>query len=239
MDLIELSKYLLDEQAAEEYLLEKGVIKTFTKCIRCESEKLGKIRRGKIKCYDCKYEWKQTKGSILEQCRISASKFLGLLKLFELEIPAYKVAKLINLNEKVVETCFLSIRNIISDEYEIINRSKVQRFSINEINGQVIVNCINENDIQDWLEIKRIRDLVGDIQFELKFRKQKFYIVEKRNKNELTNIHRFLRHLNYRIGRMRNLHFKYIYGYIKEIEFRFNNRNESLFISLIQRLKAS
>ncbi len=46
---------ILDEKKAEQYLLEVGILKTFTATVRnVDQTKLGRIRRGKIKCYDCK-----------------------------------------------------------------------------------------------------------------------------------------------------------------------------------------
>ena len=48
MNLIELSELLLDEKKAEQYLLEVGILKTFTHCEKCGSKKFGRIRRGKI-----------------------------------------------------------------------------------------------------------------------------------------------------------------------------------------------
>jgi hypothetical protein len=48
MNLIELSYYLQNEEASREYLLQKGILKTFTHCPYCNSEKIGNIRRDRI-----------------------------------------------------------------------------------------------------------------------------------------------------------------------------------------------
>ena len=47
MNLIELSKYLQDE---------KGILKRFTECPYCGSDKIGNVSRDRIKCYKCKKE---------------------------------------------------------------------------------------------------------------------------------------------------------------------------------------
>ncbi len=235
MDLIELSIYLLDEKAAEEYLIEKGVIKTFAKCIRCESEKLGKIRRGKIKCYDCKYEWKQTKGSILEECRISASKFLGLLKLFELEIPVYKAAKIIRLNKRTVLKFYGIIRKRITeiDDYGIKNFG-TKDFMIVEKNGKISIAPISENKSNYELNISRVRNELGEIRFIGKINKNHL-VLNLGNREKLsTDLIRLVKNVNNKLSRTTNIHKNEIFAYLKEIEFRFNNQNKCLFESLIK-----
>ena len=54
MNLIELSKYLQDEEAAGNYLYEKGILKKYTECPYCKLDMIGNIRRGRVKGYKCK-----------------------------------------------------------------------------------------------------------------------------------------------------------------------------------------
>jgi len=110
MNLIELSELLLDETKAERYLLEVGILKTFTNCDKCESIKLGRIRRGRYKCYGCKAEWSVRKNSILEGLSISCSKFLGVVKLFEFEFTASKTSKELLTNLKTTKRLFYEFR---------------------------------------------------------------------------------------------------------------------------------
>ena len=86
MNLIELSELLLDEKKTEQYLLEVGILKTFYNCEKCGSSKIGRIRRGKYKCYSCKYEWNLRKGSKLEGINLGFNKILLFLKLVEFKI---------------------------------------------------------------------------------------------------------------------------------------------------------
>jgi len=86
MILIELSEYLQDEQAAENYLYEKGILKRFTECPYCKSDKIGYISRSRVKCYKCKKEWHKRKASFLEGKQISFSKFIAFLKLYSDEM---------------------------------------------------------------------------------------------------------------------------------------------------------
>ena len=54
MNLIELSSFLQDESAAQTYLKEKQILREFYLCPFCKSDKIGDIRRNRIKCYSAK-----------------------------------------------------------------------------------------------------------------------------------------------------------------------------------------
>ncbi len=88
----------------EEYLREKGVLKTFTGCPYCGINTLGRLDR-------CKRGWSPRKGSILEKAKISLRKFLLLLKLFELEVPALKASKELNLAYSTTHKFYQLIRD--------------------------------------------------------------------------------------------------------------------------------
>jgi len=45
MMLEELVKVKSSEEKAEEFLREKGILKTFTRCPKCGSKRLGRVRR--------------------------------------------------------------------------------------------------------------------------------------------------------------------------------------------------
>lgn len=238
MDLIELSKYLLDEKAAEEYLIEKGVIKTFGKCIRCESEKLGKIRRGKIKCYDCKYEWKQTKGSILEECRISASKFLGLLKLFELEVPAYKAAKILRIKPTKAYNYYNIIRRKINNSEIVSNKLTELLFQIKLFEEKIFVFPYDENlENKIILQIQRRRGENKVIELTVKYLDQRNFIKPTKYLRDNETLLNFVKELRIKLIGLRNQYYQDIYLFIKEVEFRFNNRNKEIFLELLSKFK--
>ncbi len=116
MNLLELSKLLLDEKLAEQYLLAKGVLKTFTSCEKCGSTKLGRIRRGKYRCYGCKADWSIRKNSILLSHQISFSKFIGVVGCFTLDLTAKQAA----------EELLLEIDSIIAEKFMYEKKSIVK-----------------------------------------------------------------------------------------------------------------
>lgn len=117
-----------DEQAAENYLYEKGILKKYTKCPYCGFDKLGHLSRNRIKCYKCKKEWHKRKGSFLEGKQISSSKFVAFLKLYadeygvnhiaeELQLDIKSVIELNNQTRKIVIDSFFKKKPLINSNY--------------------------------------------------------------------------------------------------------------------------
>jgi len=62
---VKLLNEIKDEESAERWLQEKGILKKFTSCPRCDHPKIYRVRGKKYKCAKCKYEWSIRKDSIL------------------------------------------------------------------------------------------------------------------------------------------------------------------------------
>ena len=86
MNLVELVEKASFEEKAEKFLGAKDVIKNFTCCPFCGNKSIGKVRRNFFKCHRCKEVWNVRKDSILENMKISFSKFVLAVKLFILEV---------------------------------------------------------------------------------------------------------------------------------------------------------
>ena len=80
MNLIGLSKYIQNETATENYLIEKGILKAFTNRPYCDSDKVKNTELNLIKCYSCKNEWHKRKGSSLQGKQQSESFYLNIGK---------------------------------------------------------------------------------------------------------------------------------------------------------------
>ena len=148
------------------------------------SKHISRVRRGMYKCYKCKREWSIRKGSILEKTRISLSKFLIALKLFELEVPVLRAAKELKLSYNTVHRLFTLIRERIyekvskddllkgeveADESYFGGRRKGKRgrgalgkipvFGILERNGKVKVEVVKDVKAETLLRevIKKVK----------------------------------------------------------------------------------
>ena len=111
MNLIELLELLLNEKEAEQYLFEIGILNKIKNCENCGSSKIGRIRRGKYKCYSCEYEWNLRKGSKLEGINLGFNKILLFLKLVEYNFNDYKIGKELRMNGSTVKKLRKQLKN--------------------------------------------------------------------------------------------------------------------------------
>ncbi|MCX8124719.1 MAG: IS1595 family transposase, partial [Spirochaetes bacterium] len=113
MRLEELIQVLQTEESAEAFLREKGILKTFTKCIVCQNPHIGKVRRNFYRCHRCKKEWSTRKGSVLEYAKVSFRQFLLIMKLFLLEVPVNQAYKEVGLTYRTVHKAYHLLRKSI------------------------------------------------------------------------------------------------------------------------------
>ena len=116
MELVKLVGAVKDEEGAEKFLKERRILREFNECPYCRSSQIGRVRRGMYKCYHCRREWSIRKGSILAKTKISLSKFVMAIKLFELEVPVLKASKELGLAYNTVHKLFNLIREEIYKE---------------------------------------------------------------------------------------------------------------------------
>jgi len=93
-------------------------LKEFGSCPYCGSERFGRVQRNFYKCYQCKREWSIRKGGVLEGLKIPLHKFVLALKLFELEVPALRASKELELAYNTVHKFFQLIRKKIYQQSE-------------------------------------------------------------------------------------------------------------------------
>lgn len=113
MNLIDLQQYTISEEKSEEYLQEQGILQRFDECPYCTSTRIGRIRRGKYKCYGCRKEWGPRRGSILEGLRVPLVRVLIAIKLFELDTSVREAAHQLSLSYNTVYDLFDLFRQSI------------------------------------------------------------------------------------------------------------------------------
>ena len=239
MDLIKLSELIVDEKAANAFLIENKILVDYKSCFKCGSKNINLIRRGKFICYGCRHEWDYRIGSILEKLRIKSSTFIGVLKMFELEIPSYIAAKMLRINPKLTDNIYNTIRKLLSrDMIEGINNKKVFEFSIKEDAGIILISNFSESKGGDKLTIKNKRQSDHYYEFNIAYESSSDNSEYSESSSRFFLIGSFIRELNYKLKRIRKIHYKNMHLYLKETEFRFNNRNNELFWEILEEIKA-
>ena len=142
----QLSFYLQDETLSEKYLLENGILKTFSSCPSCNSTHFGRVRRQRFKCYECKYEWNVRKESVLESSHLSLSDFIGCIKMFADELSASKCSHELCINRIRVGELYRNFQVKLIGRINIpaVN-SKIMKISLKLEDGKIHV-ALDDND---------------------------------------------------------------------------------------------
>lgn len=238
MKLSELLPITQDEKKSEDYLRRVGILKTFSNCPRCNGTSLGMIRADRWKCYKCKTEWTRRKDSMLSLIRIKYSEFLLCLKLFELELTAEETASQLEINYKSIKTLFLEIRkSIVKIPIKQYLYQEV-RFQIKFENKKVFIDFVMDQKDSTSANVivtrKRIQDAATIYHFSLNQLKKYFkYFNPDEQPKDLSIFWRFAKE---HLLKYRGTDNQYLMLFLKEIEFRFNTKEEELYARLIEKI---
>ena len=140
-----LIKHLKNDEDAELFLKNVGLLKTKEKCPYCGSTEYYAIRRNHYKCKSCRREWSKYKGSIFENFRIKPLKFLKILEALSEGTVLKKISKDLNVSYNTV----LKVRNLIR-EHVLKNILNVEEIGETVFIG---VNHINHKINLEYLEM--------------------------------------------------------------------------------------
>jgi len=113
VDLIEFSKIITDKSTALEFLCKQYKTNDAVCCPSCNSEKYYITARGKMRCKNCKIDYKPFRGTWLDIISIDFVKWLALIKLFDLGISARRAAVESNVSYPTALNAFDCIRYAI------------------------------------------------------------------------------------------------------------------------------
>jgi len=116
INLLELSKIVSDKLPSLEFLCKRFNMDNKICCPNCNSEKYYIMCRGNLRCSKCKTNYKPFSSTQLNKININYSKWLVLIKLFDLGISARKAAAEANVSYPTALHCFDAIRFSILEE---------------------------------------------------------------------------------------------------------------------------
>mgnify|MGYP003753463643 FL=1 len=272
INIIELSKIVSDKSTSLEFLCKKFNCANSVCCPKCNSEKYYLMSRGNLRCSKCKTNYKPFSDTQFNKINIDYSKWLVLIKLFDLGISARRAAREVNVSYPTALYSFDTMRFSILDEQSKTDdvlkgqieaveayfggkrkgnrgrgaRNKTIVFGILERNGKVHVEIVKNVKAKTLLTstIKKVKK--GSI----------VYTDKWRGYNSL--IFNGYKHLSVDHNKMFGKGDVYINGiegfwsfakenmakhhgvspgkfllYIKEMEWRYNNRDEDTFSLLL------
>ncbi len=271
MNFIELQQYTINEEKAEEYLRTQGILKSYDHCPICGGSRLGRIRRGKYKCYDCRREWGIRRGSILSKTRIPLTRILLAIKFFELDTSVREAAKQLDLAYNTVYDLFNIFRlgiaatnnenfslsgEIEMDESYFGGRRKGKRgrgaagkipvFGILERGGKVRVEVVQDVAGETLLELAiqkvkrgsliytdKFRSYNGLISYGFRHRRIDHGVRFVNGKVYINGIEGFWSFAKERLQKFHGVDAQKFPLYLKELEFRYNHRNDDLYDVLV------
>ena len=244
-------------------------------CTTCRSYKIYRIPDKRYRCKRCGYRFHDFTGRWINRLNISFKKWLWIIKLFELEVSARKIAQQVQLSYPTVlkAVTFLRITIVVSTKgaQELLNGeieldetyfggrrkgkrgrgayNKVPVFGILERDGVVKVEVLKDVTAQSILNmtIKTVRR--GSIVYTDKFRSYDALMFcgyrhlridhgkrFARGKVYINGLEGFWSYAKERLIKFHGVSQKKFPFYLKEMEFRYNNRNKDIFSLLVKNM---
>jgi transposase len=276
MRLIDLYKVIKSERHALRYLSKICRKNGHRICAYCRGRKVYQIPDKRFRCKRCKARFNLFTNRWYGRLNITASQWLWLIKLFELETSSRRIASEIKFSYPTALKATNLIRQAIateSNDYELLLKGEVEAdesyfggrrkgkrgrgaankipvFGILELNGVVSVDVVPNVGAETLLNmtIKKVRR--GSIVYTDKFRcydslmfcgyrhlkidHSKYFSSGKVYINGLEGFWSFAKERLMKYHGVSKEKFPY---YLKELEYRYNNRNNNLF-SLLTKILA-
>jgi transposase len=268
MNISTYNNLVSSEAKARRYLLKKSLNFQQRFCPRCNTRKLYKLADGRRRCSKCKYSFHDFSCRWINNGNLTAVQWLGIIKLFELEVSVRKMASQMGLayntvynTVKVVRMAIVShaddAEELLAGEIELDesyfggrrkgNRGrgaagKVPVFGILERNGKVQVTVVPNVTAETLigLTVKTVRR--GSIVYTDKFGSYNSLMFcgyrhlkidhSKRfssGKVYINGLEGFWSWAKERLIKHHGVSKENFPLYLKELEFRYNNRNNDIF----------
>lgn len=244
-------------------------------CTRCTTRKVYRVIGKKYRCKRCGYTFHDFSNRWINEVKIPYKKWLWIIKLFELELSARKIAQQVKLSYPTVHKAVNIIRKSIiasdKDAQELLYGeieldetyfggrrkgkrgrgayNKVPVFGILERNGVVKVNIIKDVTAESILNmtIKTVRR--GSIVYTDKFKSYDTLMfcgyrhlridhgkMFTSGKVYINGLEGFWSYAKERLIKFHGVSKEYFPLYLKEMEFRYNNRHNILFHLIVRKL---
>jgi transposase len=227
-------------------LQEQNIFIKYDKCISCNAIKIGYISRNRVKCYKCKKEWNLKMGSVIESSKIDLKKFLLLVKLFQLGFTSKDTAKELTIDIKVVYQMFDLIRMRISglsqnnlNQMDYLLKGEDTTFGIKYNKGKIKISLVEnmEENHDSLFQIKRTRIPNSYASYDLTYNRKINIIKLGKGMGYFSELDRFWRFAKEFLIKFRGTTYKGLYALLKEIEFRYNQKDSDIFLQIMRKMK--
>lgn len=251
--LLELSRVLTDEEAAYAYLLQRLQRAGRLRCQRCGSESFYLLSRYRLKCRQCRSEFRPLAATALSALNLPLSTWLSLINDFALAVPPQRAAARSAINYKTALRAYHLVREaVLGSEAQKAGDSVPGLMVIGIVDGeeQASVELLEAPVAQELVDSDLARVRKGIIVYtercgrydtvvivgEKKTVRGAFSPVKAVDVDYLQGFWHFAKHFVFgnRAVTRRNL-----FAVLKELEWRYNNRDADLFDLIVDRLLAA
>jgi len=255
MVLKSLESLLRSERRSHLFLINKAWRKHRRFCVRCHSTKIYRLSDKRYRCARCGYTFHDFTRRWIGELNLSARQWLWVLKLFELEVPAARIAKEVGISYPTALKAVYLIRRAITQsngevycpgkapDEELPSEEKGRIFAVLERNGKVAV-CIPK-DVNSEAVVRDQARLAGQgsIVFTGPIGAYDALIMRRRwlppyaarrahGRISFDGLEGFWSFARQRLGAFHGTSDRELLFFLNELAFRYNHRNEELFDSL-------
>jgi transposase len=252
MKIQEFEQIVKTDRAATRYLTDLCSRTDRNMCLKCGCEKLYAIEKGRRRrCSNCGYTFHQFTGRWLDRCKISAREWLWIIKLFELETPAKVIADETGISYPTVLKAVTILRMAIAEHLDGKTCGKVKTdgtddcdiYGLMENGGDDRRELLPETQIILLTEISDdyLILIEGSVRYDaLLVNGRKVRMADKGgnylNYMAYCSIQGFWQYAKEKLIKYHGVSCFRLPLYLKEVEFRWLNRDGEYFESVAERL---
>ena len=263
MDLKSFKLNVRGEGSIKRYLVRACWKSDVRFCIRCKTKKIYRIRRDRYRCGQCDYEFSDFTGRWINKVKLPPPDWVWLIKLFEFGISAREASQQSGVSYPTVHKAFHLIRQSIiahsGDSDSLLDgegrgtyvenrdsKTKVPVFGILERKGFVKVEPLQDLSAEAVLNLGIETGRRGSVIYTdrwgsydaLIFSGYKHFAVDYGRRFSRGGVHinganGFWRYAKERMNKFHGISEQKFPFYLKEMEFRYNHRHESIFNTLV------
>jgi transposase len=228
-------------------------------CVRCESSKIYRLADKRYRCGRCGYTFHDFTRRWIGELYLTASQWLWIVKLFELEIPPTQLAKEVGISYPTALKAIYLIRRAIAQpgrEEEILSgenaedwssgSERARVFGLKERDGKIDVSIVRELSAESVLREQPKFVKQGPIIFTGRFREYDGVILRRYHlppgaaknfskvKTPLDGLDSFWTFARPRLGKFHRTSDQDLFYFLKELAFRYEHRDKELFDTLIR-----
>ncbi len=263
MELKSFKSCLGEEGSVKRYLVEacwKGYVRF---CIRCRTKRIYRVRRDRYRCSQCGYEFTDFAGRWINKVKLPPRNWLWLIKLFELGISAREASQQSGVSYPTVHKAYHVLRQSIiahsGDSESLLgverketyvenrdSKTRVPVFGILERKGLVKVESLQDLTAEAVLNLDVETVRRGSVVYTgrwgnydgLVFSGHKHFLDDTKRRFRMSRVptngsNGFWSYAKERMNRFHGISEQKFPFYLKEMEFRYNHRHESILNILV------